>query len=259
MPSLFLRLFGWVIISSGAVVCATVKAEEVTVAVAANFTAPMQKIAQAFEQDTGHKALLAFGATGKFYAQIKNGAPFAVLLSADDETPARLEKEGVAIAGTRFTYAIGRLALWSKNPLLVDDKGQVLLSNATDKNSFKKIAIADPKLAPYGAAAIEVLGRMDALAKLTPKLVQGDSIGQAFHFVMTENAELGFVALSQILIDGRINQGSAWVVPQNLYTPLKQDAVLLPLGKNSAAALALMKYMRTDRAQAIIRAYGYTL
>ena len=259
MPSRFLRLFGWVIISSGAVVCATLKAEEVTVAVAANFTAPMQKIAQTFEQDTGHKALLAFGATGKFYAQIKNGAPFSVLLSADDETPARLEKEGVAIAGTRFTYAIGRLALWSKNPLLVDDKGQVLLSNATDKNSFKKIAIADPKLAPYGAAAIEVLGRMDALAKLTPKLVQGDSIGQAFQFVMTENAELGFVALSQISIDGRITQGSAWVVPQNLYTPLKQEAVLLPLGKNNAAALALMKYMRTDRAQAIIRAYGYTL
>ena len=259
MPSRLLRLFGWVIISSGAVVCATLKAEEVTVAVAANFTAPMQKIAQTFEQDTGHKALLAFGATGKFYAQIKNGAPFAVLMSADDETPARLEKEGVAIAGTRFTYAIGRLALWSKNPLLVDDKGQVLLSNATDKNSFKKIAIADPKLAPYGAAAIEVLGRMDALAKLTPKLVQGDSIGQAFQFVMTENAELGFVALSQISIDGRITQGSAWVVPQNLYTPLKQEAVLLPLGKNNAAALALMKYMRTDRAQAIIRAYGYTL
>ena len=255
----FLRFFWWVIISISAVVCATAKAEEVTVAVAANFAAPMQKIAQAFEQDTGHKALLAFGATGKFYAQIKNGAPFAVLLSADDETPARLEKEGVAIAGTRFTYAIGRLALWSKNPLLVDDKGQVLLSNATDKNSFKKIAIADPKLAPYGAAAIEVLGRMDALAKLTPKLVQGDSIGQAFQFVMTENAELGFVALSQISIDGRITQGSAWVVPQNLYTPLKQEAVLLPLGKNNVAALALMKYMRTDRAQAIIRAYGYTL
>jgi molybdate transport system substrate-binding protein len=259
MPSLFLRLFGWVIISSGAVACATAKAEEVTVAVAANFAAPMQKIAQAFEQDTGHKALLAFGATGKFYAQIKNGAPFAVLLSADDETPARLEKEGVAIAGTRFTYAIGRLALWSKNPLLVDDKGQVLLSNSTDKNSFKKIAIADPKLAPYGAAAIEALGRIGALAKVRPKLVQGDSIGQAFQFVMTENAELGFVALSQILIGGRITQGSVWVVSQNLYTPLRQDAVLLPLGENNAAALALMKYMRTDRAQAIIRAYGYTL
>jgi molybdate transport system substrate-binding protein len=259
MPSRLLRLFGWVIISSGAVVCATAEAEEVTVAVAANFTAPMQKIAQAFEQDTGHKALLAFGATGKFYAQIKNGAPFAVLLSADDETPTRLEKEGIAVAGTRFTYAVGRLALWSKNTSLVDDKGQVLLSNTTDKNSFKKLAIADPKLAPYGAAAMEVLDRMGALAKVRSKLVQGDSIGQAFQFVMTENAELGFVALSQISIDGRITQGSAWVVPQNLYTPLKQDAVLLPVGKNNAAALALMKYMRTDRAQAIIRAYGYTL
>jgi molybdate transport system substrate-binding protein len=149
--------------------------------------------------------------------------------------------------------------LWSKNTSLVDDKGQVLLSNATDKNSFKKLAIADPKLAPYGAAAMEVLDRMGALAKVRPKLVQGDSIGQAFQFVMTENAELGFVALSQISIDARITQGSAWVVPQNLYTPLKQDAVLLPMGKDNAAALALMKYMRTDRAQTIIRSYGYSL
>ena len=254
------RRFLWLVITlSAAVASVTVKAEEVTVAVAANFTAPMQKIAQAFEQDTGHKVLLSFGATGKFYAQIKNGAPFAVLLSADDETPARLEKEGVAIAGTRFTYAVGRLALWSKNPSLVDDKGQVLLSNNTDKNNFKKLAIADPKLAPYGAAAIEVIERMGVIDKVRSKLVQGDSIGQAFQFVMTENAELGFVALSQISIDGRIAQGSAWVVPQNLYTPLKQDAVLLPFGKHNSAALALMKYMRTERAQTIIRSYGYSL
>jgi molybdate transport system substrate-binding protein len=244
---------------STAFVCARAKAEEATVAVAANFTAPMQKIAQAFEQDTGHKAKLVFGSTGKFYAQIKNGAPFAVLLSADDETPARLEKEGAAIAGTRFTYAVGRLALWSKNPALVDNKGQVLLSNTTDKNNFKKLAIADPKLAPYGVAAMEVLMRMGALSKVAPKLVQGDSIGQAFQFVMTENAELGLVALSQISMDGRISQGSAWVVPQNLYTPLKQDAALLSLGKDNAAALALMKYLQSERAQAIIRAYGYTL
>jgi molybdate transport system substrate-binding protein len=247
------------VILSTAFVCANAKAEEVTVAVAANFTAPMQKIAQAFEQDTEHKAKLVFGSTGKFYAQIKNGAPFAVLLSADVETPARLEQEGAAVAGTRFTYAVGRLALWSKNPALVDNKGQVLLSNTTDKNSFKKLAIADPKLAPYGTAAMEVLDRMGALAKVRPKLVQGDSIGQAFQFVMTENAELGFVALSQISMDGRITQGSAWTVPQNLYTSLRQDAVLLPLGKDNAAALALMKYMRTDRAQTIIRTYGYTL
>jgi molybdate transport system substrate-binding protein len=248
-----------VVILSAAFLCANAKAEEVTVAVAANFTAPMQKIAQAFEQDTGHKAKLVFGSTGKFYAQIKNGAPFAVLLSADVETPARLEQEGAAVAGTRFTYAVGRLALWSKNPALVDNKGQVLLSKTTDKNSFKKLAIADPKLAPYGAAAIEVIEGMGASAKVMTKLVQGDSIGQAFQFVMTENAELGFVAYSQISTDGRITQGSAWVVPQNLYTPLRQDAALLSLGKDNAAALALIKYMRTDRAQTIIRTYGYTL
>ena len=250
----------WLVVSlSAAFLCANAKAEEVTVAVAANFTAPMQKIAQAFEQDTGHKAKLVFGSTGKFYAQIKNGAPFAVLLSADVETPARLEQEGAAVAGTRFTYAVGRLALWSKNPALVDNKGQVLLSKNTDKNSFKKLAIADPNLAPYGAAAIEVIERMGVIAKVRPKLVQGDSIGQAFQFVMTENAELGFVAYSQISTDGRITQGSAWVVPQNLYTPLRQDAALLSLGKDNAAALALIKYMRTDRAKTIIRTYGYTL
>ena len=254
-----LRLFWLAFILSTAFVCASAKAEELTVAVAANFTAPMQKIAQAFEQDTGHKAKLVFGSTGKFYAQIKNGAPFAVLLSADVETPARLEQEGAAVAGTRFTYAVGRLALWSKNPALVDNKGQVLLSKNTDKNSFKKLAIADPNLAPYGAAAIEVIERMGVIAKVRPKLVQGDSIGQAFQFVMTENAELGFVAYSQISTDGRITQGSAWVVPQNLYTPLRQDAALLSLGKDNAAALALIKYMRTDRAKTIIRTYGYTL
>ena len=228
------------------------QAGEVTVAVAANFTAPMQKIAQAFEQDTGHKAQLAFGATGKFYAQIKNGAPFAVLLAADDETPARLEKEGLAVTGTRFTYATGRLALWSKQPNLVDDKGEVLRSN-----SFIKIAIADPKLAPYGIASMEVIHKMGVQANVVPKLVQGESIGQTYQFVSTENAQLGFVALSQISFDGRISQGSAWVVPQSMHTPLKQDAVLLNAGKDNAAAVALLKYLQADKAIAIVRSYGY--
>jgi len=232
-------------------------AGEVTVAVAANFTAPMQKIAQAFEQDTGHKAQLAFGATCKFYAQIKNGAPFAVLLAADDETPARLEKEGLAVAGTRFTYATGRLALWSKSPNLVDDKGDVLRSDRLEKLGIHKIAIADPKLAPYGAAAMEVIHKLGVQASVTPKLVQGESIGQTFQFVNTENAQLGFVALSQISIDGRITQGSAWVVPQHMHTPLKQDAVLLNAGKGNAAAQALLTYLQGERAKAIMRAYGY--
>jgi len=230
------------------------QAGEVTVAVAANFTAPMQKIALAFEQDTGHKAQLAFGATGKFYAQIKNGAPFAVLLAADDETPARLEKEGLAVAGARFTYATGRLALWSKSPNLVDDKGEVLRSN-----SFNKIAIADPKLAPYGMAAMEVIYKLGVQANVVPKLVQGESIGQTYQFVSTENAQLGFVALSQISIGGRITQGSAWIVPQNMHAPLKQDAVLLNAGKDNAAAQALLKYLQSDTAKTIIKSYGYAL
>jgi len=235
------------------------QAGEVTVAVAANFTAPMQKIAKAFEQDTGHKAQLAFGATGKFYAQIKNGAPFAVLLAADDETPARLEKEGLAVAGTRFTYATGRLALWSKKANVVDDKGEVLRSNSFNKLGIHKIAMANPKLAPYGIAAMEVINKLGVQTNVIPKLVQGESIGQTYQFVSTENAQLGFVALSQISIDGRITQGSAWVVPQNLHTPLKQDAVLLNPGKDNAAANALLKYLQGDTAKAIIIRYGYAL
>lgn len=235
------------------------QAGEVMVAVAANFTAPMQKIAKAFEQDTGHRAQLAFGATGKFYAQIKNGAPFAVMLAADDETPARLEKEGLAVAGTRFTYATGRLALWSKRPNLVDDKGEVLRSNGFNKLGIHKIAMADPKLAPYGIAAMEVINRLGVQANVVPKLVQGESIGQTYQFVSTENAQLGFVALSQISIDGRITQGSAWVVPQSMHAPLKQDAVLLNTGKDNAAAHALLKYLQGDTAKAIITRYGYAL
>jgi molybdate transport system substrate-binding protein len=239
---------------AGALFCASAQAGEVTVAVAANFTAPMQKIAKAFEQDTGHKAQLAFGSTGKFYAQIKNAAPFAVLLAADDETPARLEKEGSTIMGTRFTYAIGRLALWSKQANVVDDKGEVLRSNR-----FEKLAIADPKLAPYGAAAMAVIQRLGVQSNVLPKLVQGESIGQTYQFVSTENAQLGFVALSQISLDGRITQGSAWVVPQNLHTPLKQDALLLKAGKDNAAAHALLKYLQGDIAKVIIQSYGYAL
>jgi molybdate transport system substrate-binding protein len=251
-----LRLF---LALAGSLFGALAQAGEVMVAVAANFTAPMQKIAKAFEQDTGHKAQLAFGATGKFYAQIKSGAPFAVLLAADDETPARLEKEGLAIAGTRFTYATGRLALWSKQANLVDDKGEVLRSNSLNKIGIHKIAIADPKLAPYGIAAMEVIHKLGVQGSVIPKLVQGESIGQTYQFVSTENAQLGFVALSQISVDGRISQGSAWVVPQNLHTPLKQDAVMLNAGKDNAAAHALLKYLQGDTAKAIVHSFGYVL
>ncbi len=227
-------------------------AGEVSVAVAANFTAPMQKIANLFEQDTGHKATLAFGSTGRLYAQIKNGAPFDVLLSADDETPAKLAKEGLAVDASRFTYAMGKLALWSKQPGLVDAQGQVLKSG-----TFDKIALADPKLAPYGAAAVEVMTHLGVLNTLRPKFVQGENIAQTHQFVATQNAQLGFVALSQVMADGRLVEGSVWAVPATLYSPLRQDAVLLNKGQGNAAAAALLQYLKGDKAQAVIRGYGY--
>lgn len=229
-------------------------AAEVQVAVAANFTAPMQKIAAVFEQDTGHKAVLAFGSTGKFYAQIKNGAPFHILLSADSETPARLEKEGATVAGTRFTYAVGRLVLWSKQAGFVDDKGEVLRSGR-----FDYIALADPKLAPYGLAAMETLTQLGLLQTLQPKLVQGENISQAYQFVLTGNAPLGLVALSQVTVDGKIKEGSAWLVPAKLHAPIRQDAVVLTAGKDNAAASALMVYLKAEKATAIIRSFGYEL
>lgn len=229
-------------------------AGEVSVAVASNFTTPMKVIAQAFERDTGHKVILSFGATGQFYAQIKNGAPFAVLLAADDETPARLEREGVAVTGTRFTYATGKLVLWSKKADLVDDKGEILKTG-----KFDKLALANPKLAPYGAAALQVLEKLSLTKQLGPKLVEASNIGQTFQFVSSGNAALGFVALSQVFENGKLKEGSDWVIPSNLYSPIKQDAVLLTSGKANLAAQALLHYLRSDRAKAIIVSFGYDL
>lgn len=229
-------------------------ADEVQVAVAANFTAPMQKIAAAFEKDTGHKAQLAFGATGKFYAQIKNGAPFEVFLAADDSTPEKLEQEGAGVANTRFTYATGKLVLWSSKPGFVDDQGAVL-----KKGEFKHLAIANPKLAPYGAAAIETLTALKLLEAIEPKFVQGENIAQTYQFVATDNAELGFVALSQVMKDGKISEGSAWIVPSSLHQPIRQDAVLLENGKGKPAAAALLEYLKSDKSKAVIQSFGYDL
>ncbi len=227
-------------------------ATEVQVAVAANFTAPMKRIAEEFEKDTGHKAVLSYGATGRFYAQITSGAPFDVFLSADDETPARLEKEGVAVADTRFTYATGRLVLWSARPGLVDDKAAVLL-----RNEFKYLAIAAPKLAPYGAAAMEILTKIGMLPLLQAKLVTGESIGQTYSMISSGNADLGFVAMSQVFEDGKLKSGSVWVVPVNLHSPLQQDAVLLKRGKNNPAAVQLLTFMKSGQARAIMNSFGY--
>lgn len=242
------------VLMAGLFLSAPLQAAELSVAVAANFTAPMQKIAAAFEKETGHKLALSFGSTGKFYAQIKNGAPFEVLFAADDETPARLEREGEGVAGTRFTYAIGKLVLWSKQPGLVDDKGEVLRTG-----SFERIALADPKLAPYGAAAMQTLTQLGLADALSSKFVQGENIGQAYQFVATQNAPLGFVALSQVYAEDRLTEGSAWMVPETLYEPIRQDALILAKGKDNTAAAELMRYLQGDAAKGVIRSYGYGL
>jgi molybdate transport system substrate-binding protein len=231
---------------------AGVAAAEVRVAVAANFAAPMAHIAEAFAAATGHSAKLSSGATGKFYAQIVAGAPFDVLLAADGETPRRLVDEGHAVPASRFTYAVGRLVLWSATPGRVDEQGAVLGSGR-----FAHLAIANPKVAPYGAAAMQVLRARGLAEALAPKLVTGESIAQAYQFVASGNAELGFVALSQVLQPGRPVTGSMWRVPEALHSPIVQDAVLLKRGSDNPAAAALLQFLQGTAARELVRAHGY--
>jgi molybdate transport system substrate-binding protein len=228
------------------------QADEVQVAVAANFTAPLQAIATDFEKDTGHKIVSSFGATGQFYTQIKNGAPFEVFLSADDTTAQKLEKDGDTVKGSRFTYAIGTLALWSAKAGYVDGNGDVLKNQ-----QYQHLSIANPKTAPYGLAATQVLARQGLTEKVMNKIVEGQNITQAYQFVSTGNAELGFVALSQIYKDGKVTHGSAWIVPADLHDPIKQDAVILNKGKDNPAAKALVDYLKGPKAAAVIKSYGY--
>jgi molybdate transport system substrate-binding protein len=232
----------------------TACAGEVKVAAAANFTAPLKEIAARFARDTGHTVAASYGATGKLYAQITNGAPFEVLLAADDETPVKLDQQGAAEPGTRFTYATGRLALWSARPGVVDDQGAVLAAG-----NFTHLAVANPRTAPYGAAAVDVLKKLKLLDLLEPKFVQGENIAQTHQFVVSGNASLGFVALSQVLENGKLKSGSVWMVPSSLHTPLRQDAVLLAKGKANPAAAAFLAYLKSDATRALIRSYGYEL
>jgi molybdate transport system substrate-binding protein len=227
-------------------------ANEVQVAVAANFAVPMARIGDGFAAQTGHKLKVSTGGTGKFLAQIVAGAPFDVLLAADDETPKKLIDEGHAVAGSNFTYAIGKLVLWSPRPGYVDDQGAVLSTGR-----FAHLAVANPKLAPYGAAAAEVLKARELLETLAPRLVTGENIGQTYQFVRTGNAELGFVALSQVMEPGKPIAGSYWLVPQSLYRPIRQEAVLLKNGAGNPAAAALLDYLKSTPALEVIRAFGY--
>jgi len=212
----------------------------------------MQKIATAFERETGHKLVLSYGSTGRLYAQIRNGAPFEVFLSADDETPTRLETEGLAVAGSRFTYATGRLVLWSPQPGAVDAQAEVLR-----RPPIVPLAMADPKVAPYGRAAVQALAALGGLDAWRPRVVQGESIAQAHQFVASGNASMGLVALAQVSDHGRLLKGSAWVVPAHLHEPIRQDAVLLVRGQGHAAAAAFMRYLRSEPARALIRGHGY--
>lgn len=228
-------------------------AGEVTVAVASNFTVPLNAIATAFENETGHKIKPAFGSSGKLYAQIRNGAPFDVFLSADRDKPLQLERDGFAIAGSRFTYATGALVLWSSKPGFVDRQATVL-----KELRFNRLAIANPVFAPYGAAAVEVLQHFGIAETSQLKLVRGENIAQTYQFVHSGNADLGLVALSQIIGQKKTTRGSAWVVPVDVYGPIRQDAVLLQPGANNAAARALLRFLRGDPARAIIRSHGYS-
>ena len=229
-------------------------AAEAQVAVAANFAEPMKAIAAVLERSTGHTLQISTGASGAFYTQIKHGAPFDVFLSADNERPEMLEKDGLAQPDTRFTYATGKLVLWSARSGRVDDKGSVLKAPG-----LGKVAYANPKTAPYGTAAVQVLEGLGLKDAITPKLVQGESIGQTYSFVKTGNADVGFVALSQVLSGGRLKEGSMWVIPQAHYDPIRQDVVLLKRGADNEAAKALLRLLQSPGIKDLIRSYGYEL
>lgn len=246
-----MRLLVTLMLSLGFLTCLApaVRADDVKVAVASNFMAPAREIARHFEAQTGNRVVLSFGASGQLFAQVAQAAPYDVFLSADEERPAQLEARGLAAQGSRFTYASGRLVLWSRQAGLVDPHGQILA-----RGGFRKLAIADPKTAPYGVAALEVLGALGHRERLAPRLVSGTSITQTFQFVQTGAAELGFVALSQVK---DIKGGSRWIVPARLYSPIRQQAVLLSRSAANPEAQAFLAYLKGSQARAIIRRYGY--
>lgn len=225
--------------------------DEILVAVASNFTAPINTLAQQFEAETGHEVQLAFGSSGRFYAQILNGAPFQIFLSADTEKPQLLEAAGLTVSDSRFTYATGSLVLWSSDPDMAANGPEVLDGN------FRRLALANPALAPYGQAALQVLESFDKVESTRSRWVLGENIAQTFQFVDTGNAELGFVALSQVSENGAIIRGSGWVVPAQLHSPISQQAVLLTNGADCTACRAFYDFIKSVEASQVIAAYGY--
>lgn len=250
---LALYLFVIAIVNLTGITMTPVFAEQVLVAVAANFVPPFHEIALEFEKATGHHVRVVSGSSGNFYSQIKNGAPFDVFFSADDERPKLLENDGMAVRGSRFTYAIGRLVLWSPDPGLV--AGEDTLKTGV----FKHLAIANPKTSPYGAAAMQTMQKLEVWEKLQPWIVMGENLGQTMGFIESGNVELGLVALSQVMDPKLQAKGARWDVPTHLHEPIKQDMVLLAKGKDNPAAKSLMEFMGRPPAKAIIERYGYAL
>lgn len=232
----------------------SVRADEVRIAVATNFLPPLKEIVARFKEETGHDTTISSGSTGKLYAQILNGAPFDFFFSADTVQTGLLEDKGFAVPGSRFVYAVGRLVLWSADPDLIKSNGVVTLR----EKKFKHLAMANPKTAPYGRAALQAMQSLGVWGELSSSIVMGEDIGQAFQFVASKNAELGFVALSQSMAYG--NAGSSrWEVPASLYTPIRQEAVLLRHGESNPSARALAQFLRTTKIGEIIERYGYGL
>lgn len=234
------------------ITCTSVFAEAARVAVASNFSAPMKKIVDLFEQQEGHSISLIFGSSGKLFAQIMNGAPFDILLSADSSKPQKLEQAGKIVKGSRFTYATGSLVLWSREKEVIHDSANILKST-----QFNKLALANPRLAPYGVAAKQTLQHLGLWTELKPKIVTGESISQTYQFVYSGNSELGFVAQSQVFSGGKLLHGSGWAVPPELHDPIEQQAVLLVNAKNNQAALDLITFLKSDKALKIMQSYGY--
>lgn len=233
--------------------CSPAGAGEVRIAVASNFTLPMNEIISRFETQSGHQVSVSFGSSGSIYAQLINGAPFDAFFSADQSKPIALESAGLSLAGSRFTYAIGRLVLWSSiSNLDLEDAAPIR------QGTYERLALANPRLAPYGAAALEVLDNFGISESSRARWIQGENIAQTFQFVSSGNADLGFVALSQVTGNGSMRSGSFWLVPQDLYTPIRQDAVLLKSAAQNSAALEFMNFVRSPEISDIMQAYGYS-
>ena len=254
-PTLLAKIHGFLCLLFLTICSATSGAEEVHIAVAANFLGTLNEIVSHFERDTGHTAVISSGSSGRLYAQIKNGAPFDVFFSADVMRPRLMEEEGLAVQGSRFTYVVGRLTLWSPGPTMIEENGKSMLLS----DNVEHVAIANPKTAPYGAAAKEVLQALGLWEPIQDRLVRGENIGQTFHFVFSKNAQLGFVALSQVLGHKVNGAGRRWDVPMHLHAPLRQQAVLLHNGQHNEVAHAFLDYVKGATSRNIIERFGYGL